>query len=159
MGKGSIETPRRVAAGCARSKCRKIQTRYSTIATERAKQGRQSGTHRRGRLQRVTAEGHEERFPPPKLNAGCGLRKETIPGRRRNGRDAPKAALGAAGLMHPGLTQTQLSTSLPFSRQGSVTRAPASLISASSAAKIPFDPVLPDPRCSRDQIRMDQEGK
>jgi len=36
---------------------------------------------------------------------------------------------------------------------------PVSPISASSAAKIPFDPVLPDPRCSREQIRMDQEGK
>ena len=32
--------------------------------------------------------GHGERFPPPKLNAGCGLRKETIPGRRRNGQVA-----------------------------------------------------------------------
>ena len=39
--------------------------------------------------------GHEERFPPPKLNAGCGLRKETIPGRRRNGQVAPKAVIGA----------------------------------------------------------------
>ena len=37
--------------------------------------------------------------------------------------------------------------------------APVSLISASSTAKIPFDPVLPDQRCSRQQTRMDQEGK
>jgi hypothetical protein len=36
--------------------------------------------------------GHEERFPPTRLNAGCGFRKETIAGMRRNGRDAPKAA-------------------------------------------------------------------
>ena len=37
----------------------------------------------------VTAMGHEERFPPTKLSAGCGFRKETIAGMRRNGRDAP----------------------------------------------------------------------
>jgi hypothetical protein len=35
--------------------------------------------------------GHEERFPPTRLSAGCGFRKETIAGMRRNGRDAPKA--------------------------------------------------------------------
>jgi hypothetical protein len=34
--------------------------------------------------------GHEERFPPTRLSAGCGFRKETIAGMRRNGRDAPK---------------------------------------------------------------------
>ena len=28
-------------------------------------------------------------FPPPRLNAGCGFRKETIAEIRRNGRDAP----------------------------------------------------------------------
>ena len=32
---------------------------------------------------------HGQRFPPPKLNAGCRFRKETIAGMRRNGRDAP----------------------------------------------------------------------
>jgi hypothetical protein len=37
--------------------------------------------------------GHEERFPPARLTAGCGFRKETIAGMRRNGRDAPKAAV------------------------------------------------------------------
>ena len=31
----------------------------------------------------------EERLPPTRLNAGCGFRKETIAGMRRNGRDAP----------------------------------------------------------------------
>jgi hypothetical protein len=36
--------------------------------------------------------GHEERFPPTRLSAGCGFRKETIAGVRRNGRDATKAA-------------------------------------------------------------------
>jgi hypothetical protein len=33
--------------------------------------------------------GHEERFPPTRLSAGYGFRKETIAGMRRNGRDAP----------------------------------------------------------------------
>jgi hypothetical protein len=37
--------------------------------------------------------GHEERFPPTRLSAGCGFRKETIAGMRRNGRDAPIAAV------------------------------------------------------------------
>jgi hypothetical protein len=37
--------------------------------------------------------GHEERFPPTRLSAGCGFRKETIAGMRRNGRDAPIADL------------------------------------------------------------------
>jgi len=36
--------------------------------------------------------GQEERFPPTRLSAGCGFRKETIAGMRRNGRDATKAA-------------------------------------------------------------------
>jgi hypothetical protein len=33
--------------------------------------------------------GHEERFPPTRLSVGCGFRKETIAGMRRNERDAP----------------------------------------------------------------------
>ena len=37
----------------------------------------------------MTGMGHEERFPPPRLSAGYGFRKETIAGTRRNGRDAP----------------------------------------------------------------------
>jgi hypothetical protein len=32
--------------------------------------------------------GREERFPTPRLSAGCGFRKETIAGMRRNGRGA-----------------------------------------------------------------------
>ena len=36
---------------------------------------------------------HEERFPPPRLSAGCAFRKETIAGMYRDGRDAPKAAV------------------------------------------------------------------
>jgi hypothetical protein len=34
-----------------------------------------------------------DRFPPTRLSAGCGFRKETIAGMRRNGRDAPSAAI------------------------------------------------------------------
>jgi hypothetical protein len=37
----------------------------------------------------MTEEGHEERFPPARLTAGYGFRKETIARMRRNGRDAP----------------------------------------------------------------------
>jgi hypothetical protein len=36
-----------------------------------------------------SAVGHEEQFPPPRLSAGCGVRKETIAGMRRNARGAP----------------------------------------------------------------------
>ena len=41
--------------------------------------------------------GHEERFPPTRLSAGFGFRKETIAGMRRNRQDAPKADPSAAG--------------------------------------------------------------
>jgi hypothetical protein len=34
-------------------------------------------------------QGHEDQFPPPRLSAGCGSRKGTIAGMRRNARDAP----------------------------------------------------------------------
>jgi hypothetical protein len=37
----------------------------------------------------MAEKGHEERFPPTRLSAGYGFRKETIAGVRRNGRDAP----------------------------------------------------------------------
>ena len=30
-------------------------------------------------------QGHEERFPQTRMSAGCGFRKETIVGMRRNG--------------------------------------------------------------------------
>src|SRR4029077_9041103 len=42
------------------------------------------------------AKGQEERFPPTRLSAGCGFRKETIAGMRRNGRDAPTADIRSA---------------------------------------------------------------
>ena len=41
--------------------------------------------------------GHEERFPPTRLSAGCGFRKETLAGMRRKGRDAPIPDLALAG--------------------------------------------------------------
>ena len=44
---------------------------------------------RRAMLRRMTALGHEERFPPTKLSADYGFSKETFEGGRRNGRDAP----------------------------------------------------------------------
>jgi hypothetical protein len=37
--------------------------------------------------------GHQERFPPRRLNAGCWFRKETIAGMRANGRDAMEAEI------------------------------------------------------------------
>jgi hypothetical protein len=46
----------------------------------------------------MAAQGHEERFPPTRLSDGCGFRKETIVGMRRNGRDAPFAGLGPRSL-------------------------------------------------------------
>jgi hypothetical protein len=38
--------------------------------------------------QREAASGHEDAFPLPRLSGGCGFRKGTIAGMRRNGRDA-----------------------------------------------------------------------
>jgi hypothetical protein len=46
-------------------------------------------SRKRRSLARMSQLGHEERFPPTRLSAGCGFRKETIAGMRRNGRDAP----------------------------------------------------------------------
>jgi hypothetical protein len=37
--------------------------------------------------------GQEERFPPTRLSAGYGFRKETIAGVRHNGRNAPITAI------------------------------------------------------------------
>jgi hypothetical protein len=51
------------------------------------------------------------------LSAGCGFRKETIAGMRRNGRDAPKADLAVAASQSPG------STPKPTFPAGSVIRA------------------------------------
>jgi len=47
--------------------------------------------------------GHQERFPQTRMSAGCGFRKETIVGMRRNERDAPRPDLRATSfrLPHP----------------------------------------------------------
>jgi hypothetical protein len=45
----------------------------------------------------MTGSGHEERFPPIRLNAGSGFRNETIAGMRRSERDAPKNEPAFAG--------------------------------------------------------------
>ena len=45
--------------------------------------------------------GDEERFPPTRLSAGCGFRKETIAGMRRNGRDAPFPAVRVSDQVDP----------------------------------------------------------
>jgi hypothetical protein len=44
---------------------------------------------------------HEERFPPTRLSDGCGFRKETIAGMRRNGRDAPIPAVRGTAIEPP----------------------------------------------------------
>jgi hypothetical protein len=54
-------------------------------------------SRKRRSLARMSQLGHEERFPPTRLSAGCGFRKETIAGMRRNGRDAPKNEPARAG--------------------------------------------------------------
>ena len=50
--------------------------------------------------------GHEERFPPTRLSAGYGFRKETIAGMRRNGRDAPRAAVRRTAPKRPRSTRS-----------------------------------------------------
>ena len=50
----------------------------------------------------MTGMGHEERFPPPRLSAGYGFRKETIAGTRRNGRDAPIRVIPEVAIELPG---------------------------------------------------------
>jgi hypothetical protein len=48
------------------------------------------------RMLRTAGVGHEEQFPPPRLSAGFGFRKETIAGMHRNGRGAPITAVRGA---------------------------------------------------------------
>ena len=49
--------------------------------------------------------GHEERFPPTRLSAGFGFRKETIAGMHRNGRDAPISLIPATPTKPPDSTE------------------------------------------------------
>jgi hypothetical protein len=41
----------------------------------------------------MTAMGHEERFLPPNLTAGCGFSKQTLAGARGNDEVAPNRSL------------------------------------------------------------------
>ena len=41
----------------------------------------------------MTAEGHEDPFPPPGLSGRYVIRQETLAGTRGNGQDAPEAGL------------------------------------------------------------------
>jgi hypothetical protein len=59
-------------------------------------EGRQSTLLSRSKPSARRSEmGHEEWFAPTRLSVGCGFRKETIVGMRRNGRDAPTPDLPA----------------------------------------------------------------
>jgi hypothetical protein len=42
--------------------------------------------------------GHEDQFPPTRLSAGCGFRKETIAGMRRNGRDGADSGRSSSNI-------------------------------------------------------------
>jgi len=55
--------------------------------------GRSFAPEAPNQFQAMAGVGHEERFPPPRLSAGYGFRKETIAGMRRNGRGAPIPAV------------------------------------------------------------------
>ncbi len=60
----------------------------------------------------MTVKGYEERFPPTRLSAGCGFRKETIAGMRRNVRDAPIPAVRSvrSNLVTPSSLKPTLAT-------------------------------------------------
>jgi hypothetical protein len=45
---------------------------------------------------RAAGMGHQERFSPQKLNAGCGLTKETFAGLSHNEEDTPIPAIRGA---------------------------------------------------------------
>ena len=63
--------------------------------------------------------GHQERFPPTRLSAGCGFRKETIAGMRRNGRVAPipdLPTLAAEGDFYPWQSLVEATSTATHSR-------------------------------------------
>ena len=78
-------------------------------------------SRKRRSLARMSQLGHEERFPPTRLSAGCGFRKETIAGMGRNGREAPLAVTNpveAASQEALGGTARTISTSTSPARLG-----------------------------------------
>ena len=80
---------------------------------------------------------HEERFPPTKLSVGCGVRKETIAGMRRNGRDAPIPDLPALA-----------------SEQGGSTPKPSFAARETSAARESYRSTMPRGSLDCDKLRL-----
>jgi hypothetical protein len=66
--------------------------------------------------------GHEERFPPTRLNAGYVLRKETIAGVRIDGQDAPIPNLPPLAPERGGSTHGERSLGLLRSRNPTFAR-------------------------------------
>jgi len=64
----------------------------------------------------MAVSGHEERFPPTRLNAGYVLRKETIAGVRLDGQDAPIPNLPPLAPERGGSTHGERSLGLLRSR-------------------------------------------
>src|SRR5437870_133647 len=85
-----------------------------TIAAENASTATQPPPARAGSFW-----GHEERFPSTRLSAGCGFRKETIAGMRRNGRDAPIPDLCDLASEREGSTRSGPSSTMPRASGGS----------------------------------------
>jgi hypothetical protein len=62
---------------------------------------------RPGSVRAMAGLGHQERFSPPKLNAGCGLTKETFAGLSHNEEDAFQRpmSVGRKGRSYRGLDE------------------------------------------------------
>jgi len=73
----------------------------------------------------MTAKGYQKRFPLTRLSAGCGFRKETIAGMRRNGRDAPKGDICIRGIKLAGSTDSGPSRPRPGTGRFDPTRSSA----------------------------------
>jgi hypothetical protein len=57
-----------------------------------------------GLVAAMTAVGHQERLPPPRLSGRCGFGEGTFAGTRGNGEDAPIPAVREAAIEPPGST-------------------------------------------------------
>jgi hypothetical protein len=86
----------------------RFRRRLLRIARARRKGRSPPPTDNFGLGDRRSVVGHEERFLPTRLSAGCGFRKETIAGMRRNGRDAPKAAARGTAIEPRGSIRSRL---------------------------------------------------